>query len=77
MEFEKDHTMPEIELSTYIHIKINVTCMLCGEKLEANIKTDSHNQVISISVDPSHNCYHNEIEETNKSIKQDFSKRNY
>ena len=68
--------MPEIELSTYINIKINVTCMLCGEKLEANIKTDSHNQVISISVDPSHNCYINKIEETNKMMKQDFAKYN-
>lgn len=69
--------MPEIELSTYINIKINVNCMLCGEKLSANIKTDSHNQIIYISVDPSHNCYHSEIEETNNSIRQDFAKCNY
>ena len=69
--------MPEIELNTAIAIKIDISCMLCGAPLEANIKSDSYNQIISISVDPSHNCYHNEIEETNKSIKQDFSKRNY
>lgn len=69
--------MSEIEITTNIYIKININCMLCGEQLSANIKTDSHNQVISISVDPSHNCYHKEIEEINNSIMQNFSKRNY
>lgn len=69
--------MPEIELNTSIAIKIDIRCMLCGAPLEANIKSDSHNQIISISVDPAHNCYHKEIKETNNSIMQDFSKRNY
>lgn len=61
--------MPEISLNTDITFTIKTRCMLCGETLMANISVDHQKQTIFISVDPSHNCFDQEINETNQSLK--------
>lgn len=62
--------MPEISLNTDIIFTIETHCILCGDQLEANITVDHNSQIVSIAIDPSHECLTTQIEETN----QDFNK---
>ncbi len=52
--------MPEMSINTDITLNINITCIYCGARLDANIIIDSYQQLIDISVDPNHECVKND-----------------